>query len=242
MIQQGERVDELNRKDYKIIQNPERFCFGMDAVLLSHFASVKKNEKVLDIGTGTGIIPILLEARYDGNNYVGLEIQEEVANMAKRSVKLNNLENKIEIVIGDVNNALEMFGNGTFDVVTTNPPYMTTGHGVINPSDTKALSRHEISATLEDIICKSSKVLKNKGRFYMVHRPARLVEIMNVMRRYNLEIKRIRMVHPFKDKEANMVLIEAVNDGKPFLKVEPPLIIYKSVGEYTDEVMDIYYS
>ena len=241
MILENERLDELHRKGYKIIQDPNRFCFGMDAVLLSAFANVRKNEKVLDIGTGTGIIPILMEARYGGESYVGIEIQEDVADMASRSVKYNNLEDKISIDNADVKDALKLYGSGFFDVITTNPPYMTVDKGIVNPNDTKALSRHELSVTLEDIVSISSKLLKNKGRFYMIHRPARLVEIMNVMRKYNLEIKRIRMVHPYIDKEANMVLIEAMHDGKPFLKVENPLIVYEKSGEYTKEVMDIYY-
>lgn len=241
MILENERLDELHRKGYKIIQDPNRFCFGMDAVLLSAFANVRKNEKVLDIGTGTGIIPILMEARYGGDNYVGIEIQEDVADMASRSVKYNNLEDKISIDNADVKDALKLYGSGFFDVITTNPPYMTVDKGIVNPNDTKALSRHELSVTLEDIVSISSKLLKNKGRFYMIHRPARLVEIMNVMRKYNLEIKRIRMVHPYINKEANMVLIEAMHDGKPFLKVENPLIVYEKSGEYTKEVMDIYY-
>lgn len=241
MILENERLDELHRKGYKIIQDPNRFCFGMDAVLLSAFANVRKKERVLDIGTGTGIIPILMEARYGGDNYVGIEIQEDVADMASRSVKYNNLEDKISIDNADVKDALKLYGSGFFDVITTNPPYMTVDKGIVNPSDTKALSRHELSVKLEDIVSISSKLLKNKGRFYMIHRPARLVEIMNVMRKYNLEIKRIRMVHPYIDKEANMVLIEAMHDGKPFLKVENPLIVYEKSGEYTKEVMDIYY-
>ncbi len=241
MILENERLDELHRKGYKIIQDPNRFCFGMDAVLLSAFANVRKNEKVLDIGTGTGIIPILMEARYGGESYVGIEIQEDVADMARRSVKYNNLEDRIVIDNADVKDALKLYGFGFFDVITTNPPYMTVDKGIVNPNDTKALSRHELSVKLEDIVSISSKLLKNKGRFYMIHRPARLVEIMNVMRKYNLEIKRIRMVHPYIDKEANMVLIEAMHDGKPFLKVENPLIVYEKSGEYTKEVMDIYY-
>ncbi|HAQ51487.1 MAG TPA: SAM-dependent methyltransferase [Lachnospiraceae bacterium] len=241
MILENERLDELHRKGYKIIQDPNRFCFGMDAVLLSAFANVRKKERVLDIGTGTGIIPILMEARYGGESYVGIEIQEDVADMASRSVKYNNLEDKISIDNSDVKDALKLYGFGFFDVITTNPPYMTVDKGIVNPNDTKALSRHELSVTLEDIVSISSKLLKNKGRFYMIHRPARLVEIMNVMRKYNLEIKRIRMVHPYIDKEANMVLIEAMHDGKPFLKVENPLIVYEKSGEYTKEVMDIYY-
>ncbi len=242
MVRDGERVDELHRNGYKIIQNPEKFCFGMDAVLLSEFAKIRSKDKVLDIGTGTGIIPLLLDARYDVGHVTGLEIQKEMAEMASRSIKLNNAEERITVVEGDIKQGLTLFGNGTFDVITTNPPYMTLEKGIVNPSDAKAISRHEISATLEDIICQSSKLLKNKGRFYMVHRPARLVEIMNIMRSYNMEVKNIRFVHPYQNKEANMVLIEAIHDGKPYLKVAPPLVAYQENGEYTKELIDIYYN
>ena len=240
LIHEGERLDDLHRKGYKIIQSPGDFCFGIDAVLLASFAKTKENEKVLDIGTGTGIIPILMEARYSGE-YTAVEIQEKVADMAKRSVIYNNLKDRIDIRNEDIKITYEKYGNGTFDVVTTNPPYMTADNGIVNPNGSKALSRHELTIDLEDIVRISARLLKNKGRFYMIHRPARLVEIMSVMRKYRLEIKRLRMVHPYIDKEANMVLIEAVCDGGAFMKVESPLIVYESQGKYTKEIMDIYY-
>ena len=221
----GERIDDLERNGYKIIQNSEKFCFGMDAVLLSGFATVKTGEKVLDLGTGTGIIPILLEAKTSGEDFTALEIQNESADMARRSVLLNELQDKIRIVDG---------------VVTTNPPYMNDNHGLKNPDMPKAIARHEVLCTLEDVIREASLVLKEKGRFYMVHRPHRLIEIINTMSKYRLEAKRMKLVHPFVDKEANMVLIEATKGGNSFLKVEKPLVVYKEQGVYTDEIYDIY--
>lgn len=239
-LKDEERLDDLNRNGYKIIQNKEKFCFGMDAVLLSGFAHVKEGENVLDLGTGTGIIPILLEAKTEGKHFTGLEIQEESVEMASRSVGLNGLDEKVNIVKGDIKEASEIFGGATFDVVTTNPPYMSDNHGLKNPDMPKAIARHEVLCTLEDVVRESAKVLKPGGRFYMVHRPHRLVEIINEMTKYKIEPKRIKMVHPFVDKEANMVLIEGSRGGKSMIKVEKPLIVYKSQGVYTDEIYDIY--
>ena len=240
LLKDGERVDDLERNGYKIIQDKNRFCFGMDAVLLSGFATVKEGEKVLDLGTGTGIIPILLEAKTSGEKFIGLEIQEDSADMARRSVMMNGLQNKIHIIDGDIKEASNIFGGATFDVVTTNPPYMTEHHGLQNPEEPKAIARHEVKCNLEDVIRESAKVLVPGGRFYMVHRPRRLADIIRLMREYRIEPKRIRMVHPFIEKEANMVLIEGLRGGKPMMKVEAPLIVYKSQGVYTDEIYDIY--
>lgn len=237
---EGERIDDLDRNGYKIIQNSEKFCFGMDAVLLSGFAKVKPNEKVLDLGTGTGVIPILLEAKTQGKYFAALEIQSESADMARRSVSLNSLENKIEVFDGDIKEASKIFGRASFDVVTTNPPYMNENHGLKNPDMPKAIARHEILLCLEDVIREASFVLKGKGRFYMVHRPHRLVEIINLMTKYKLEPKTIQMVHPYKDKEANMVLIEGIKGSNGFLKVLEPIIVYKEKNIYTDEVLNIY--
>lgn len=235
-----ERLDELHRNGYRIIQNPATFCFGIDAVLLSGFAQVKPGETAIDLGTGTGIIPILLEAKTAGKHFTGLEIQPESADMARRSVAYNHLEDKINIEIGNIKDASTQFGASSFDVVTTNPPYMTGQHGLTNPNEAKAIARHEILCDLEDVIRESARLLKPRGRFYMVHRPFRLAEIMCLMHQYRLEPKRMRLVHPFIDKEPNMVLIEGLRGGKPRITVEKPLIVYKEAGVYTEEILEIY--
>lgn len=235
-----ERVDDLQRNHYQIIQDPGRFCFGMDAVLLSGFANVKSGEKALDLGTGTGIIPILLQAKTNGEHFTGLEIQPESADMAMRSVKLNKLEEHIDIVTGDIKEASKIFGASSFEVVTTNPPYMIGQHGIKNPEDAKAIARHEILCDLEDVIRESAKILKPQGRFYMVHRPFRLAEIFCKMVEYHIEPKRMQLVYPYADKEPNMVLIEGLRGGKSRLTVEKPLVVYKEPGVYTDEIYDIY--
>ena len=233
---ENERLDELHRNGYYIIQNPKKFCFGMDAVLLSGFARVKKQETALDLGTGTGIIPILLEAKTQGLHFTGLEIQPESADMARRSVAYNHLEDKINIEIGDIKDASRIFGASSFHVVTTNPPYMTGQHGLTNPNEAKAIARHEILCCLEDVIRESARILKPQGRFYMVHRPFRLTEIMVLMHQYGLEPKRMQLVYPFKDKEPNMVLLEGLRGGNPRITIEKPLIVYRKPGVYTDEI------
>lgn len=236
----GERLDDLQRNGYKIIQNPEKFCFGMDAVLLSGFAKVKPGEEVIDLGTGTGIIPILLEAKSRGHHFTGLEIQPESADMATRSVAYNGLQDKISIVTGDLKDAAKTFGASSFDVVTSNPPYMTKDHGLINSGDAKTIARHEIYCNLEDLISTTAKLLKPGGRCYFVHRPFRLVEIMSLMSQYKIEPKRMQLVYPYVDKEPNMVLIEGLRGGKPRLTVEKPLIVYEKPGVYMPEIYDIY--
>lgn len=240
LLKPDERIDDLHRNQYQIIQNSKKFCFGMDAVLLSGFAKVKPGERVLDLGTGTGIIPILLEAKTEGEHFTGLEIQEESADMAFRSVQLNHLEEKINIVTGDIKEASKLFGLSSFHAVTCNPPYMTNQHGLTNPDLPKAIARHEIKCSLEDVVRETARLLKTGGRFYMVHRPFRLAEIFGMLLSYKLEPKRMKMVHPFIDKEPNMVLIEAVKGGNSRITVEAPLIVYKEQNVYTDEIYDIY--
>ena len=220
-LKEHERIDNLERNGYQIIQDSDKFCFGMDAVLLSGFAKVKPGGKVLDLGTG-------------------LEIQEESADMARRSVLLNHLENKIDIVCGDIKEADTLFQAASFDVITCNPPYMIGQHGITNPDAPKAIARHEILCTLEDVIQKAAILLKPGGNFYMVHRPFRLAEIISVMVRYKLEPKRMRLVYPYVDKEPNMVLIEGCRGGKSRMTVEKPLIVYKEPGKYTDEIYEVY--
>ena len=223
----GERIDELQRNGYRIIQKKKGFCFGMDAVLLSGFAQVKEGEVAVDLGTGTGIIPILLEAKTKGKHFTGLEIQKEVAEMAERSVRLNHLEDRVDIVRGDIKEASRLFGKASFDVVTSNPPYMNDNHGLKNPDLPKAIARHEVFCTLDDVCREASLLLRSGGRFYMVHRPHRLAEIITALKTYRLEPKRMKLVHPFADKDANMVLIEAVRGGRSMMKVEAPVIVYQ---------------
>ena len=235
----GERIDDLQRNNLKIIQNEEKFCFGMDAVLLSGFVKVKPGEKVLDMGTGTGLIPIL-SAKTKARHLTALEIQEESADMARRSVAMNGLQEKIEVVTGDIKEASALFGKATFEVVTCNPPYMTDLHGLKNPELPKAIARHEVLCSLEDVVREAAAVLKPNGRFYMVHRPFRLAEIFAVCQKYKLEPKAMQLVHPFADKEPNMVLLECLKGGKSMIKIAPPLIVYKEQGVYTEEIYKVY--
>ena len=255
-LKENERIDDLERNGYRIIQNKSRFCFGMDAVLLSGFAwegeagCAGRKIRIADLGTGTGIIPLLMHGRMmpakrqaasqDTPFIFGLEIQPEMAEMAERSIKLNNLTRDISIMNADLRQASQLLGKAGFDVVTSNPPYMKPGGGLTNPDDSKAISRHEIMCTFDDVAREASALLKNGGRFYLVHRPERLADIIRTLSRYHLEPKRLRMVHSFADSEATMVLIESRKGAGQFMKVEKPLIIYRSEGVYTDEIYNIY--
>ena len=227
-LKDGERLDDLQLKGYEIIQDPKRFCFGIDAVLLSNFAKVKKNETVLDLGTGTGILPILLAGKTEGKHFTGLEIQEDSADMARRSVAHNDLDERIDIVTGDIKEAFSIFKPKLFDVIVSNPPYMLADHGLKNPNDALAIARHELMCNLEDIMRESSKLLADgKGRFYMIHKPFRLTEILVAMNKYRIEPKRIQFIYPYIDKEPTMVLIEGLRGGKSRVKIEPPIIMYE---------------
>ena len=240
LLKPGERLDDLQRNGYQIIQDTGRFCFGMDAVLLTGFAKIKSGERVLDMGTGTGIIPILLEAKTKAAHFTALEIQAESADMAERSVKINGLEEKIAVVQGDIKEAGLLFGAASFDVVTTNPPYMIGEHGLKNPDEAKAIARHEVLCTLEDVVREAAKVLKSSGRFYMVHRPFRLAEIIRTLSAYGLELKRLQFVHPYIDKEPNMVLLECMKGAKPRVTVEPPIVVFKEPGVYHEQIVNLY--
>lgn len=239
-LKEQERIDDLQRNGYRIIQHPDKFCFGMDAVLLSGFCRIKEGDKVLDLGTGTGIIPILLEAKTKAEHITGLEIQEESADMATRSVLLNQLEDKITIKTGDIKEAGVLFQAASFDAITCNPPYMIGNHGLKNPDAPKAIARHEILCTLDDVISQSAYLLKPGGNFFLVHRPFRLVEIFATLTKYKLEPKRMQMVHPYLDQEPNMVLIEAKRGAKSRITIEKPIIVYEKPGVYTPEIYDVY--
>ena len=230
LLKPGERLDDLQIGGLELIQNPAGFCFGVDAVFLSDFVKVKPGETVLDLGTGNGIIPILLSAKTGGKKFTGLEIQENTADMARRSVAYNHLEERVDIVTGDIKEAAEIFKPAFFDVITTNPPYMLSQHGLRNPDDAKAIARHEVLCTLDDILRESMRLLQDKGRFYMIHRPFRLTEIMIKMNHYKIEPKRIQFIHPYIDKEPVLVLIEGVWGARPRVTVEPPIIIYEGCG------------
>ena len=239
-LKENERIDDLEFKGLKIIQNKEGFCFGIDSVLLSDFAKNIKNARVIDLGTGTGIINILLSGKTNNCNFTGVEIQEEVAEMAERSIKLNNLKDKIKIINESILNLKNTFKRKEFDVVVTNPPYKKINTGIINKEDKKIISRHEITASLEDFIQTASYLLKDYGEFYMVHRPDRLVDIFSIMRKEKIEPKKIRFVYPDKNKKANLVLIKGVKLGNPFLEYDDNLYVYDENGDYTKEILEIY--
>ena len=240
-LEANERIDDLEFKNLKIIQNKDGFCFGIDSVLLSDFAkNIKKDSMVLDLGTGTGIIPILLCGKTKLKKVTGIELQEEVAKMAKKSIKLNNLEDKFNVINENILNLNKIYENQTFDVIVSNPPYKKKDTGITNENEKKIISRHEISASLEDFIKISKDLLKDKGELYMVHRPERLVDIFELMRKYKIEPKILKMVYSYKNKEPKLILIKGVKNAKPFLKVESNLYIYEDTGKYTKEILKIY--
>lgn len=239
MLNPGEKIEDLDIKGLKIIQNKEWFCFGIDAVLVADFANVKHKDKVVDFGTGTGIIPLLIEGRYSPKEIIGVEIQEEVAEMAQRSMELNNLSDKIKIINEDIKN-YKNIGCGIYDVAVCNPPYKKNDTGLKNPTDKKAISRHEILITLEDIMLSASKVLKSGGKLYMIHRPERLSHILIDLDKYGFAPRRLRFVHPKLGKKPTMLLIEAIRSGGDFLSIDHPLYVYNEDGSYTDEINEIY--
>lgn len=240
-LKEDERIDDLEYDNLKIIQNKKEFCFGMDAVLLSDFAKeIKENSRILDLGTGTGILPILLSGKTINTKIVGIEIQKNMAEMATRSVKLNNLKNRIKIINEDIKNINNYFDKYYFDAIVTNPPYKKINSGLINENEGKLISRHEVKCNLEDIIIVAKNMLKDKGILYMVHRPERIVDICELLRKYKIEPKLIKFVYPKINKEANLVLIKAIKNANKFLRVEKPLIVYKENGEYSDEILKIY--
>ncbi|MBQ9279767.1 MAG: tRNA1(Val) (adenine(37)-N6)-methyltransferase [Clostridia bacterium] len=238
-LKNNERIDDLQWKDLKIIQNINGFRFGIDAVLLANFAKgMKRSDFVVDLCTGTGIIPILLSGKTNAKKIAGVEIQEEYADMARRSVLLNGIEDRIEIIHKDLNLLNREIRPGTVDSVTVNPPYKKKGSGIMNEVDALTVARHEIYCTLEDVIKEASRILKTNGSFYMVHRPERLVDIFCLMRQYHIEPKRIKFVYPSVGKVANIVLIEGTKNGGVFLKFEKPLYVYDENGNYTNELYE----
>ena len=240
-IKENERVDDLEYKGLKIIQDINGFCFGIDSILLSDFSkNIKKGAKVLDLGTGTGIIATLLCGKTQLSEIIGVEVQKEVCEMASRSIKLNNLENKFKLINDNILNLNKYFNLNSFDAIVTNPPYKKKETGVENRDIKKLISRHEIEATLEDFIKISKDMLKDKGEIYIVHRPERLVDLLFLMRKYKLEPKKIKFVYSNINKSPKLVLIQGIKNAKPFLIVEENLYIYNEKGEYTKQLLEIY--
>ena len=242
-IKENERIDDLQYKDLKIIQETDGFCFGIDSILLSDFAkNIKKNSKVADLGTGTGIIGLLLCKKTNLAEMTGIEIQEDIANMAERSIKLNNLEEKFRIINSNINEIFskKLLEKNVFDVVVMNPPYKEVGTGEINENEKKLISRHEIKANLSDFIKTASGLLKDKGELYIVHKPERMPDIIQKLRENKIEPKELRVVYSNKNSEASLILIKAVKGGKKFLKIDRPLYIYNESGKYSDEIKQIY--
>ncbi|NLP14689.1 MAG: tRNA1(Val) (adenine(37)-N6)-methyltransferase [Clostridium sp.] len=240
ILKENETIDDLQYNGLRIIQKKDGFRFGLDAVLLANFADVKKNDTVIDLGTGTGIIPILIAGKTGAKSVIGLEIQEEMAQMAQRSINMNGMDNRVRVVCGDIKESVELFGASRFNIVVSNPPYMNCGAGLINTRDSKAISRHEIKCTLEDVIKAAAKLLVIGGQLAMVHRPNRLVDIVWLMRKYSIEPKYIRFVHPAPYKKANLLLIKGTRQGGVELKMLEPLYVYDENGEFSDEINDIY--
>jgi tRNA1Val (adenine37-N6)-methyltransferase len=240
-LKENERIDDLEFENLKIIQNTTGFCFGIDSVLLSDYSkNIKKGSTVVDIGTGTGIISILLSKKSSVDKIYGVEIQEDVAEMAKRSVKLNSLEGKIEIINSNIKDIFEKLNPNSIDAIVTNPPYMKLNTGAKSEEKKKLISRHEVECSLEDIIKISYRLLKSKGEFYMVHRAERIVDILYLLRNYRIEPKSIRFIQSYINKAPNLVLIKAIKDAGEKLTVETPLIVYNTDGTYTDEILKIY--
>ena len=235
-----ERIDELQRGGYRIIQDPDRFCFGTDAVLLADFAKAKPGEAVMDLCSGSGVVPILMLERYPKAQYTALELQPEMADLARRSMQLNQIEDRVQVQQGDVKSIRQLFKAQSFQVVTVNPPYMKADHGLTSKAEAVQIARHEICCTLRDVIEAAAYLLPSRGRLYMVHRPQRLSEIFSELRRVSLEPKRLQMVHPYIDKEPAQVLIEAVRQGGTELRVQPPLITYEAPGVYTKQMLEVY--
>ena len=236
----GERLDDLQCNGLYLIQDPDKFCFGIDAVLLSNFVKVKKNGHVVDLCTGSGIVPILLSAKTGAKKITGIEIQSDIADMARRSVSYNKLDEKIDIINDDISNALKYINNCSVDSVCVNPPYMKDTTAIKNPDLPMAIARHELLTDLETVINIASKLLKESGKFFMVHRPSRLSEIFASMRQNRIEPKRLRFIHPYIESKANLVLIEGAKGSGVWLDVEPPLVVYRDKNIYTDEVLKIY--
>ncbi|MEG0775422.1 tRNA1(Val) (adenine(37)-N6)-methyltransferase [Clostridium sp.] len=242
IVRDDETLDDLQLKGIKIIQKKSGFRFGVDAVLLANFSNVKKNARVIDLCSGTGIIPFILSGKTEAKNIVGIEIQEEFVEMANRTSRINSLEDRVNFINEDLTNIKFLKTIEKAEVVTVNPPYKLQNTGIININDKNAIARHEICCTLEDVIIAARILLKDNGRFFMVHRPERIVDILTLMRKHKIEPKRIKLVHPKPNKAPNIVLIEGQRDGGSFFKFEDPLYVHMEDGSYSEEIKKIYSS
>lgn len=235
-----ESIDDLQLNGLMLIQKQSGFRFGVDAVLLSDFANVKKKHRVLDLCTGTGIVPFLLYGKYSPKEVWGVEIQEDMVEMANRSSKLNNTDDIVRFKCADLKDKKLVSELGRFDVITVNPPYKLNNAGILNSNDKLAIARHEILCNLEDVIVSARRLLADNGRMFIVHRPERLADIFGLMRKYSIEPKRVKMIHPSAKKAPNIVLVEGQRDGGAFLKWEEPLYVYNENGNYSEEIDKIY--
>ena len=240
MLQKGERADDLGG-GLSVLQDPSDFMFGIDAVLLAHFPELRRNDRVMDLCTGSGVIPILMSRDApEGVRFCGVEIRKSAAERAARSVAMNGLDDRIRIENMDLKDAASVFGAAAFTLVTANPPYIPVGAGKESPDPAKAAARHEIFASFADVASGASALLKQSGRFAFVHRPARMAELFRTLEAFHFGIKRLRLVYPFRDAEANLFLCEAVKGAKSCVRTEAPLIVYETPGVYTDEILKIY--
>src|SRR5699024_10077456 len=242
-LYEDERFDYLVTDErMKIIQSPTVFSFSLDALLLAHFVHVPiKKGDILDLCSGNGVIPLLLSRRTNAQ-ITGVEIQERLANMAERSVSYNELSTQIEIIHGDLKDMQHVFGHSRFDVITCNPPYFNTpAESEHNKNDYLTIARHEVLCTLEDVVKACKLHVRPGGKVAIVHRPGRLVDLLTLFRMYNIEPKSLQFVHPKEGRDANMILIEGVRDGKADLKVLPPIYIYNEDDTYTERAKEIIY-
>lgn len=242
LVKIDETLDDLQLKGIHIIQKKQGFRFGVDAVLLANFAKVKRNGTVVDLCSGTGIIPFIIKGKSQCGLVTGIEIQSEFAEMANRSSQYNKFENEVKFVKGDLKDKELLKNIGRVDVVTVNPPYKLHNSGILNEIDRSTIARHEVCCKLEDVISSARTLLKDNGRLFMVHRPERLVDILSLMRKYKIEPKRIRFVHPKPGKAPNIVLVEGQRDGGAFLKIEDPLYVHLEDNSYSKEIQDMYNS
>lgn len=242
-----ERIDDLNIKGLKIIQNTDYFLFGMDSVLLANMVKAKKEDVILDLGTGSMVMPVIISAKTDSKEIIGVELQEEMYDLAKKNIKLNKLEERLSVINEDIKNisgirkeVINITGKDKVDIIISNPPYKVVGTGSESSGDVKYIARHEVKLSLENIFETSAKLLKNKGKLYIVHKPERIVDLLSLGRKYKLEAKNIKLLQPNKIKRPSIIIVEYVLGGGNECKIEPVIMEYNENGSYTEEILKIY--